>query len=474
MFLSGALLSALLWLPPTLWGQDFLSVPPGRLELAGYDSFMVLLTGMDVGLLEQSDCHPGEEGGLEPKVNLVEQLVARQLPCLFLDLGDTVPRASPRAEAVSQTILSTLDRLGCHGMLVAESELTSLPLAVMEQLARRVRLPMLAANLARIDGGTPYWKPWTKVQLGGITVGVIGLVPERIPLSDEDPYRITPRAEALARLLPRVKLEVDKVIVLTQKVELMSPPLYPEVDVWISADARYTYRYAGAEQPILFLPDGESYLTAFVLRYPKGEGRLIVIPQALWLSVRQYRHEPTRATVTALYRDLTARGLAPELEGALAGQPEESAVGAAYVGSASCQPCHAGPYAQWKATPHAHATATLADRERDFWPECLTCHSTGFGAPTGYRVASASPELAGVGCETCHGPGARHVAEPRRDHIRNNVTPLSPDVCKSCHDRAHDPRFEDDFLVRFANVMHEKVVHYPHAPQEHEPPAREP
>jgi len=81
---------------------------------------------------------------------------------------------------------------------------------------------------------------------------------------------------------------------------------------------------------------------------------------------------------------------------------------------------------------------------------CLTCHSStnallaGRGLQDGPSRAVADQELA-IGCENCHGPGQRHVAE-RRQHIKvtgghdtSIVNParlpsqLSEDICMNCH-----------------------------------------
>lgn len=71
-------------------------------------------------------------------------------------------------------------------------------------------------------------------------------------------------------------------------------------------------------------------------------------------------------------------------------------------------------------------------------PGCLQCHATGVqaiaGTQNGYQK---SPWVeAGVGCESCHGPGARHVASGKKADI---VNPASLDakrrdsVCAQCH-----------------------------------------
>ena len=78
-----------------------------------------------------------------------------------------------------------------------------------------------------------------------------------------------------------------------------------------------------------------------------------------------------------------------------------------YVGKNTCAACHYSKYRTWKHEKHAKGFDILPKKYRTD-PECLVCHTTGFGEPTGYKDAS-TPQLAGITCETCHGPGSEHV-----------------------------------------------------------------
>jgi peroxiredoxin len=122
-----------------------------------------------------------------------------------------------------------------------------------------------------------------------------------------------------------------------------------------------------------------------------------------------------------------------------------------YVGSEACQSCHTAEFETWQADPHAHAVATLEKDGKAGDVQCLECHTTAFGKTGGFpssAVASDHPDLARVGCESCHGPGGNHIGE----NVKRVGTILSLGdkcdscvilkVCGTCHDDANDPGFQ--------------------------------
>jgi peroxiredoxin len=136
---------------------------------------------------------------------------------------------------------------------------------------------------------------------------------------------------------------------------------------------------------------------------------------------------------------------------------------AAYVGSAVCQSCHADEHARWSEQPHARAFATLEAKGKASDGECLRCHTTGLDKPGGYRAGGGpQPALAGVGCESCHGPGGEHVRDGAQR--KGTILRLSDkcgscaivQICGSCHDAANDPGFEFDVIDSVLRQRHGK------------------
>jgi len=106
-----------------------------------------------------------------------------------------------------------------------------------------------------------------------------------------------------------------------------------------------------------------------------------------------------------------------------------------YVGSASCQPCHEEQYESFQTYARkSHSFESVQKMAKGLTPEeikdCYSCHTTGYGEPSGFVSEQLTPELKNAGCEACHGPGKLHIETQDPDNILKEVT---LEVCQKCH-----------------------------------------
>jgi hypothetical protein len=134
---------------------------------------------------------------------------------------------------------------------------------------------------------------------------------------------------------------------------------------------------------------------------------------------------------------------------AVAAEKSTPPVDQTYVGVKDCASCHEKAFEAWEKTGHSRAFGMLTEKyEKD--PKCLKCHTTGYGTPTGYKDES-TPDLKGITCETCHGPGSKHseickafgdkkLSEEEEDLAKHSIWEVLPkNVCIKCHTRmAHE------------------------------------
>jgi len=110
-----------------------------------------------------------------------------------------------------------------------------------------------------------------------------------------------------------------------------------------------------------------------------------------------------------------------------------------YAGAAACAMCHGELAAGWKTTRHARAFETLKKKSQEKLPACVKCHVVGFEKPGGYVDQELTPELAGVQCESCHGPAAAHAANPAN---KKSLIDPGEKTCRACHTPGQDPKFD--------------------------------
>lgn len=104
-----------------------------------------------------------------------------------------------------------------------------------------------------------------------------------------------------------------------------------------------------------------------------------------------------------------------------------------FVGAETCKSCHASIHAEYLTQAHGQNfhTAHGQDLINGTGGACAACHVTGFGETTGWKSDGSTPQLEGISCEECHGPGSQHVAKPSKSNI--NLVPDSSNTCWDCH-----------------------------------------
>lgn len=125
----------------------------------------------------------------------------------------------------------------------------------------------------------------------------------------------------------------------------------------------------------------------------------------------------------------------------------------AYIGVAKCKLCHSKQHKVWSGSKHAKAFEDLKPAEQKN-PKCLGCHVTGYR-----QTQQVTPEMAGIQCESCHGPGSLYIKiHPRGDKegARKAGLIAHPDTesCKTCHN-PESPTFEGfDYTKLWDQIKH--------------------
>ena len=161
---------------------------------------------------------------------------------------------------------------------------------------------------------------------------------------------------------------------------------------------------------------------------------------------------------------------------------------AQYVGVARCRVCHLPEMKSWEQTRMAKAFELLKpgvaaetkrahklDPAKDYTndPGCLACHTTGYGQPGGFISLEKTPNLAGVQCEACHGPGTGYLKPnlmslqnkeyKRSDLVAAGMVVPSAETCKRCHNEKSPFYTPFDYEARKHQGTHaHQPLKYPH------------
>jgi hypothetical protein len=154
--------------------------------------------------------------------------------------------------------------------------------------------------------------------------------------------------------------------------------------------------------------------------------------------------------------------------------PQVAAEEHGYTGSKKCKMCHLKEWKSWSETKMANAFDTLKpgeraeakkaaglDPDKDYTKdeECIRCHVTGHGKEGGFRDIESTPDLAGVGCEMCHGAAGTYLEAPymtlkNKEYKKADlvavgmVDQITEQQCVGCHN-ADSPFVGDDYVFDF-------------------------
>ncbi len=156
-----------------------------------------------------------------------------------------------------------------------------------------------------------------------------------------------------------------------------------------------------------------------------------------------------------------------------------------FVGSKVCAECHREHFESWSKTRMANSFEVLRagakselkksaglDPDADYTHDknCLPCHTTGYGMTGGFVSVEKTPDLVGVGCESCHGAGGMYVdtiMKKKKDFMTKAandaglVYPPTEPRCRTCHNEKSPfvgMEYKFDFKERLGKGVHE---HFP-------------
>lgn len=416
------------------------------------DRIRILVSGSMQGRLEPCGCASGQLGGLARRMQHIGE---QRNYDLLLEGGDLVEGATPldslKLLTASQVLFAMEHRYDALGVGTKDLQLPRADWNLFLSGA-----PVVASDLTCSD---PEWpgKPFAEKEVRGIKVRIGSLtlaLPEGLRGADS-PIKLLPVAEAWQRALAGADDATRRILMVhgnDAAIRDLIPTLRPAPDLVVGIDAGYIEPTAAptlvGKVPLVFAGTrGRVLLDVWLHRDatgPHAVGELV--PLAGSKTVPGGGGDPQVKDVILAHRhEVKAQGVLAAMV-----RQVPTANGAAYVGTEACRTCHPSANAAWEKTAHAHAWETLQKAETDpkrygwpvtAYPDCVSCHVVGFGEQTGFASFEETPQLVGVGCERCHGPGSEHLATngQKKLGMLGGVQPSM--VCMHCHDFEQSPNF---------------------------------
>ncbi len=396
---------------------------------------LIVYSGNALGELKPCGCDKEEDqGGIERRMSYLKQVIPQEPNTLLVDLGDNFKGSTRQGKLKAHTMMQALARMNYDAITLGDKDL----LYGNGFLNGIQNIPWVAANL-QLEGLTlPPSR--TKVLANGLKVFVTAVAdPDLFYASSDSNTKLSDPLVALTQQLESVRKSAspDLIVVLTHmpRDKGMKFLDLPGVDVVING-------HIEKDTDIIDMTPVEKAGKIFVQPGPlgqkMGELRVRINPDGektfQQKMVRLGSKAPMDPEMTQLYDTYNTE--VEELFMATLAAKRKQKQNRVYAKDQTCLTCHSKEHAIWLKTSHSQAYAALQEVNKSFDPECLVCHTTGFGKPGGFISEIDTPELKNVQCEMCHGARLEHTQNPQGGFAKEAKA-----ACGKCHVKKHSPKF---------------------------------
>lgn len=437
--------------------------PPTATVAAIGEPIRLLISGSMLGRLEPCGCASGQLGGLARRMQHIGE---RRSYDVLLEGGDLVDTATELDVLKFYTAVQVLTGMQ-HPYDALGVGPKDLELPLDEFSAFLAGAQVTAGDLESRREDWPA-RPFVEKDVRGQKVRITSFtlsLPAALQ-GDDSPVRLLPPKAAWQRALAGAADATLRILMLQgtdTTARNLVPTLSPPPDLVVCCDAGHLEPASQVEHigkvPMVFAGiRGRVLLEASLLRTPGGSQVAVdLVPLAGSKTVPGGGGDPDVKALLLAHRDQVKQDRILEHMARKLPTPN----GAAYVGSENCKTCHPTAYEAWTRTPHFRAWDTLVKAEADptrygwpvtHYPDCVGCHVVGYREETGFVSAEETPQLAGVGCERCHGPGSSHLQNPAGNKMGLHAGTPASVLCIQCHDFEQSPDFV--YSDRWAKIQH--------------------
>jgi len=362
---------------------------------------------------------------------------------LLLDNGDVNQGYGRQPELKYETAMKAMAEIGYAGANVGEEDL-QLGIEYLKYVSGFSGVPLINANITDY-AGAPVFQQYIMANPGDVTVAVIGVISTEFKQQIESlapDVTVEDYQPILASLIEELRPKADILILLAHANEEESNEIaheFPELDLIIAShvgDDPIPTPLGDGSVPILFAGTKGMHLGVARLDLKENHAELI-----------SYTPEKLDGTIADSQRILTLLEDYQQMlkaEGLLEKYPRIPHETAKFVGGDACRRCHSLSTSRFGKSKHAHGFDALVEKKHDYDPECVSCHTVGFGYDSGFISPEKTPGLEHIGCEDCHGPGEKHLEDP----IDLEYGEVAKETCENCHNAENSPGFSYDEKIK--------------------------
>ncbi len=444
--------------------------------------FSIALTGEIRGEIEPCGCPTLPYGGFERRANALEDLQKNSLyqPLFQFDAGEMLLKGffSNKEEQKDDRakLIATLAKdMGVDVWAIGPSDLLALELTELQQLDSPPKISATWTN----EQGEWFFPPFAIVEKQGVKLGVIGLSKE--PTDPELKKQITFQKpqEIIHKIIPQLPEDLDLIIGLGSIDDLQAEEIaktIPNISLLLTTEGSHHqppfHPYSDTENSLIIeAPKQGRFIQQIqvILGGTATEAPKTLIDEQKWRDwnlLYNQEDSPRKKELEQLFLQFSQENnlyyaeliplnesydkknlVTPKIEAfaqntiqkaTKIAESETTPLEPGFASSGRCASCHQKEMAKWSFSKHARAWETMIHEKQTDNPECISCHTTGFGQKGGFGELTTSNirKYKGVQCEACHGPMRGH---PEDDSIHSQ--PVVEETCLVCHDEANSPNF---------------------------------
>jgi len=362
------------------------------------------------------------------------------VPVLLLDNGDINKGYGRQPELKYETAMKAMAAMGYDAANVGERDLL-LGLDYLRYVSDFTAVPLLGANILDASGAPVFEQSLIRSLEGAggtITAGIIGIISQEF---NDEIEEINPEivvedyGPVLQQLVHQLRPQVDFLVLLAHASDQEAAaiarqlPLFDLIIASHSGDDPLSAPEREGRVPIGYA--GASGMHIGSARYSFQDGEPLLQAYSMEKLDDRYSDSPKMLALIEDYQQML------KVERLLDSYPRTEYGDATFTGNRSCKRCHSLPSIRYRKDKHAVAFDSIAEKKHDHDPECVRCHTVGFGYMSGFISQDATPDLKHVGCEDCHGPGSKHIEQP----MEGEYGKISEENCTSCHNVENSPKF---------------------------------